>query len=558
MEASNLVCVEDGSVELLELTWPPVSPADDEDTLRATCLCYAVMRRPGGFLLCLPSGFLPADLLRAGEEASATDLVGLSLSIAVPPISLTEEGEWVRPTDTTPVPALVVDLSDTAAECLAQADNLLSDAAPFVLERPGIFPLASDVLRQARSWAANGSQPDRSGYQTAASEVPANRLPKANPKPKRPTVAQLASQQEALSKAVAGIAEQLSSLPVLGESPPAQAPTPAPAAARSILAAPVSSHLVQPPVDPRTSLPELLGPPPRLRNALQVAAQDQAEEEPAGFTGFGANAGDLPIPAEASSASLAEAMLLQSKALSALVSQLAQSQDPLAVDLSSAPASGFSTRGTSARQKMQAELLQRDGSFAKRLRQTALRRISPTSAEPAEADLMTRYFERFGGFGSQKLLGLFQYQLAQVSDLLAQGSPNGAADLVAQLIIMVEQVNADGGKHDLGFLFSLQPDPPASVFVNHPSLPTAALRPFSPLADARLVASTLAYVKELETLSSRRLEYGAPPKKPNTPPPLAKVPPPGPTQADPSAEPALTKKQMRAKAWASRRAAEGS
>ena len=78
MEASNLVCVEDGSVELLELTWPPVSPADDEDTLRAACLCYAVMRRPGGFLLCLPSGFLPADLLRAGEEASATDLVGLS------------------------------------------------------------------------------------------------------------------------------------------------------------------------------------------------------------------------------------------------------------------------------------------------------------------------------------------------------------------------------------------------------------------------------------------------------------------------------------------------
>ena len=47
-------------------------------------------------------------------------------------------------------------MSDAAAECLTQADSLLSDATPFVLDRPGIFPLASDVLRQARAWAANG------------------------------------------------------------------------------------------------------------------------------------------------------------------------------------------------------------------------------------------------------------------------------------------------------------------------------------------------------------------------------------------------------------------
>ena len=250
-------------------------------------------------------------------------------------------------------------------------------------------------------------------------------------------------------------------------------------------------------------------------------------------------------------------MLLQSKALSALVSQLAQAQDPLTVDLTSTTA-GLSTKGSSARQKLEAELFLRDGSFAKRLRQTATRRISPTMAEGTEPDLMTRYFERFGGYGSQKLLGLVQYQLAQVSDLLAQGSTAGASDLVAQLIIMVDQVNADGGKHDLAFLFSLQPDPPAAVFVNHPSLPTAALRPFSPLADARLVASTLAYVKEIETLSSRRLEYGGPPKKPGGPLSPPKLPTTTPAGADPSAEPALTKKQLRAKAWATRRAAEGS
>ena len=193
MEPNNIVCVEDGSVELLELTWPPVTPTDDEETLRATCLCYAVMRRPGGFLLCLPTGFLPADTLRAGEEANVSDLVGLSSGLSVPPISLTDDGEWVRPTDTTPVAALIVDFADAGAECLSQADTFLTDAAPFSLERPGIFPLASDVLRQAQLWAATGAQTDRSGYQTAVSEPTGPRQAKANPKPKRPTVAQLAS-----------------------------------------------------------------------------------------------------------------------------------------------------------------------------------------------------------------------------------------------------------------------------------------------------------------------------------------------------------------------------
>ncbi|CAE7946106.1 unnamed protein product [Symbiodinium sp. KB8] len=305
------------------------------------------MQSCGDRLLCLPTGFIPADTLRAGEDANASDLVGLSSGLSVPPISLTEDGEWVRPTDTTPVPALIVDFADAGAECLSQAD----------------VPYRAALGRHR----------------------------------------------------------------------------------------------------PRTRLPSTSLPP-------------------------------RPV----------------------------------------------------SRQKSQAELFLRDGSFAKRLRQSALRRISPTMAEGTEPDLMTRYFERFGGYGSQKLLGLVQYQLAQVSDLLAQGSTAGACDLVAQLIIMVDQVNADGGKHDLAFLFSLQPDPPAAVFVNHPSLPTAALRPFSPLADARLVASTLAYVKEIETLSSRRLEYGGPPKKPGGPPSPPKLPATPPGGADPSAEPALTKKQPRA------------
>ena len=51
---------------------------------------------------------------------------------------------------------------------------------------------------------------------------------------------------------------------------------------------------------------------------------------------------------------VAEAMLLQSRALAQLVSQIGQNSDPL-VEFGS-QASSLSTRGTSSRQRMQAEL----------------------------------------------------------------------------------------------------------------------------------------------------------------------------------------------------------
>ena len=102
--------------------------------------------------------------------------------------------------------------------------------------------------------------------------------------------------------------------------------------------------------------------------------------------------------------------------------------------------------------------------------------MAPTSQDDPGPNLMSTYLERFGGYGSQKLLGLLQYQLAQASDLLASGSDQGAADIIAQAMIMVDQVCVDSGRTDLGFLFSLQPDPPTAVFVNHGSMPTAGLR----------------------------------------------------------------------------------
>ena len=41
-------------------------------------------------------------------------------------------------------------------------------------------------------------------------------------------------------------------------------------------------------------------------------------------------------------------------------------------------------------------------------------------------------------------MGLLQWQLAQISDLLAADCPLAAADLVSQAMIMLEQVSVDG------------------------------------------------------------------------------------------------------------------
>ena len=80
----------------------------------------------------------------------------------------------------------------------------VSDARPFLPDKPDTFPLASEVVRKSRAWVAENLGGLRSGYQTAVSEPPAGAA-KAPARAKKPTVAHLAAQQECIAKALAGI-----------------------------------------------------------------------------------------------------------------------------------------------------------------------------------------------------------------------------------------------------------------------------------------------------------------------------------------------------------------
>ena len=248
---------------------------------------------------------------------------------------------------------------------------------------------------------------------------------------------------------------------------------------------------------------------------------------------------------------LAMAILTQSQALTALVTQLGQGVGDPMLDLAG---SSVSTRGSSARTRLQQELALKTGAFYTKVLGAAISRMLPatppgTNPEQlvAQGYGMSRYLERYGGFSRHKELGLLAWQVALALDSLAVGDINGAKDTLALLLLCLDQAAVDGGRLDLGWILTLQPDPPNSVFQELGTLPGTGLRSFSSLAEQKWITTALAYIKELDTIAVRRAEA---PKARPSPQPAPK------TSPSPAAEEgAPSKKQLRAQAWAKAKAA---
>ena len=117
-----------------------------------------------------------------------------------------------------------------------------------------------------------------------------------------------------------------------------------------------------------------------------------------------------------------------------------------------------------------------------------------------------RYLERHGGYAVQPLLGLVAWQVAQAMDLLAIGATDGAKDCLSLLLLMLNHTAHDRGNSSLGWLLTLQADPPSNLFAAQTPMPGANLQSFSPLADQRWITTALAYAKELETIATRIAE----------------------------------------------------
>ena len=280
---------------------------------------------------------------------------------------------------------------------------------------------------------------------------------------------------------------------------------------RSILSRPSGGSLDL----PQGSLPAMasqLQPPPRTQSRRSTGIlEPPAVRKPVEILELEAE----NAPMESGDA-LARTVYAQSQALTALVGQIASAQaDPLS-DLSQG-SGGVGSKGAVGRAKLQSELAQHKGIFYQAVLQSMSRRMAPTSPLESSSQAMldrglcaTRYLQRFGGYGKHRELGHIQFQVMTAMDHLMANNLGGAQDTIALLAVMLEQMVLDGGMMEVAGLLCLQEDVPSSIFTNRQLASTSRARSFAPLADQRWATVALQYLREMDLIATKRLEFAGP------------------------------------------------
>ena len=331
------------------------------------------------------------------------------------------------------------------------------------------------------------------------------------PKQKRVTTAVLSSQLQEVMNVLPQLTQHVKTLadrqsvfeqqmPTLGKSTAVAVAQPL-GAALDLPRGALSSAAKAIPPPPRTMTRPSLGllASPSNQKPMELQAMELEKEALAQSSG------------QISGDALAQAVLMQSQALTNLVSQIAQSQgDPMA-ELTATSSAG--ARGATGRAKLQAELAMHKGLFFRAVTQSMARRMSPTTpSDIPPAEMLERgisgvkYLERFGGYGKHRELGQLMFQVMTAFDYMMAGQMEAAMDTAALLAVSIEQANLDGGRMDLANLLCLQEDAPASIFMYRQTTIASKTKAFAPLADQRWVTCALAFLKEMEVIAAKRQE----------------------------------------------------
>ena len=506
------------------LDWPVLGESSEVGSL-------VVLVRPGGFLLALPLGVIPDAVLRVGNEPSPPGPVGPSTVLVLPAVIL--DNGLLSPTGAN-VSVLVVDMAELVLSQMRVVGGPEEAVFSFEEDQPYAFLDPGQLQARVQEWLEATGETSGLGYVTAEPELDEEPLeeeedPNVQTPPvrrrratvpgrvqatgsgKKPTVASLAGAVEQLLQSNAAMMQQMENLSIrqIQLEKKEQGPVPQMPSQASALRQPISSALTVPLI-PATRALQSLGPPPKtvaptspglLRSPLGPAAE------------FGELALEKEVESQSSSKdNLAQAVLAQSQALTALVGQIAaQGSDPM-LELGSLGSSA-STRGAQGRAKLQAELASQRGAFFASVLASMSRRMQPTApVEGTPGELMsrgicgTKYLERFGGFGKHRELGCLQHQVMTIMDFLQTENLQGARDATALLAVCLDQAVLDNARFDLAFLLCLQEEPPATVFTHREPNILSKTRAFSPLADQKWVTVALAYIKELDVISAKRLE----------------------------------------------------
>ena len=497
---------------------------DSDETAEVTVL--VLMRRENGLLLGLPTGFLPQETLDVANAADSGDVLGPSMTFRVP--GLISEGGHVAQTGEE-LEVLVIDCAEEILHHMREFRDTEEVIFGFDEDSPFAYPAVDALLPRIRAWAvatsdqlANFYSPEEDGTPMQEPQTPVGRRQparRATPsgagakqKPKRVTNVSIAQNLESVLATLPKLSQQMEQMSERQLALERQFPSLGRSTAVAV-SQPLGSSLDLPQPSMST-VAKALHPPPRtvaapslglLGSPCMTGKQLELEELQAERVDHGVPSNQI------SGDTMAQAVLAQSQALTALVAQIASATgDPIA-ELTGVAGPG--SRGASGRAKLQSELAMHRGTFFRQVMQQMSRRMSPTSSADLSAKELlekgisgVRYLERFGGYGRCREIGQMQFQVMTAFDFLMAGKVEAAMDTIALLAVSLEQASLDGGRMDLASLLCLQEDAPASIFMNRQLTATSRARAFAPLADQRWITCALAFLKELEVIQTKRAE----------------------------------------------------
>ena len=561
MEKSTLRFASDGDYGLLIFTVPPELAALSEEVLT---YAFPVCKRRGGLLLALPLAALNSDVLIDYLQRDDAGLVGPSKAFSKPLLVEDDDGNVVVTTSNCRF--LVVDFEDDVLAFLQDYDTFDPDSPgnviPFSIDQPSGVPSAEGLVDEVKQWAA-GANVGRANFYSAREEQeeePPAKSPSAKGVPKKAAQKRLSNaaimeQVSQLAAAVQALTARQVEMAGMQGAPTAKAsashaPEPQLGGVRN-LASPKMPGVAESlglglgakgqPADQFQKALSLVGPPPKVKpfQGQEVPLVAPVEEEPQHWSS-----------PPASSDPMLNAMAQQSHALTALVAHFTNS-DPMA-ELAGGGGLGHSsaTRGAQRREKLQNDLALGNSNYFLQVAQQMHRRLYPSRAVPTtEAEVaasgasLLGYLERFGGYRQQRENGLVMWILGHAFDALLSGNVQKAKEHIALLVCSLEQASMDSGSWDIAFLLSLSEDPPLQVFQDRMTMTHSQGRPFSPLAPNPWCAVVLAYLKEIEILSSKKTEAKHKPKARQDPQDDADSP-----TASPKRKPRFPKKFAKAKA----------
>jgi hypothetical protein len=511
MEKSAIKPATAGDPSTLVLSLAADATSDDRQFF-----AVPIAVRHGGILLALPEDTFTSEDLAAGQAADDEAVIGPSTVLSLELLEEDEDG-MVQRTGFA-VSTLCVDLSDGIISSLREYDPVTDSTEniiPFHASYPNALPNLENALGEVMTWAETAaaranfySARDEQVPITAAKKAAAAAAKKANVGGRKQTTAALAEQVQSLTAQMASLMESQRALHqhLLGEDAAKAAPAQMPGGLLSGPKMPaLSSSLSPPKAATLGALAKALGPPPKTKLLhAGLGSSTLGPDEPF----------DALMSAEPPSQdTMLAALTQQSAAVTALVAHIAGGGDAMTDLHGSVPGSlGASTKGLQRRQKLQADLASQSSPFFMQLHQQMHRKMFPAKVVPQkEEDLfgsqmsMCSYLERFGNFKNAREVGMTMWVLGHAIDAAAQGDHRTCQEFLALLALALEQVSTDGDWR-IAYHLTLLEEPPSVMFQGRPQAVSAVGKPFANLVPPTLAATTLAYIKEVDVLLTKKGE----------------------------------------------------